>query len=116
MIRKIPTGKKIIELTKKSLEKDTLTYPIIPIEDLQTKYMKCPFCLTQIVEPNPGMTYCSNCHAKFEIDDRAECFFADIENLRLPVNGIVCQACGLIQGEGRDSCGYCGGELFAITQ
>ena len=27
--------------------------------------------------------------------------FANPDNLRLPINGTVCRACGLVQGEGR---------------
>ena len=60
--------------------------------------MKCPFCLTQIAESNQGKIICSNCHAKFEIDDRAECVFVDTESLRVPVNGFICRSCGLVQG------------------
>ena len=47
----------------------------------------------------------------FEIDDRVECVFADTDNIRLPVNGIVCGSCGLVQGFNRKSCLYCGLEI-----
>jgi hypothetical protein len=40
--------------------------------------------------------------------------FANPDKLRLPVNGSVCGMCGLVQGEGRDSCGYCGGGIQFI--
>ena len=76
--------------------------------------MKCPFCLNPITDPNPGKKMCANCLAEFEIDDRGECVFANPRNLRLPVNGTVCRKCGLVQGEGRDSCGYCGVELSSL--
>jgi hypothetical protein len=72
--------------------------------------MKCPFCLHPISDFNPGEKTCPNCQAEFEIDDRGECVFANPDNLKLPVNGTLCSVCGLVQGEGRDSCGYCGAE------
>jgi hypothetical protein len=72
--------------------------------------MKCPFCLNPIADSNPGEKICLNCHTEFEIDDRGECVFANPDNLKLPVNGTLCSVCGLVQGEGRDSCGYCGAE------
>jgi uncharacterized membrane protein YkvA (DUF1232 family) len=34
--------------------------------------------------------------------------FADTDNIRLPVNGIVCGSCGLVQGGNRKICLYCG--------
>jgi hypothetical protein len=46
--------------------------------------------------------------AAFEIDDRAEGVFADTDNIRLPVNGIICGSCGLVQGVNRKSCLHCG--------
>jgi hypothetical protein len=33
------------------------------------------------------------------------------ENIRLPVNGVVCGSCGLVQGGNRKSCLYCGGGI-----
>ena len=40
--------------------------------------------------------------------------FANPDNLKMPVNGTVCRVCGLVQGEGRDGCGYCGTSLMTI--
>jgi hypothetical protein len=70
--------------------------------------MKCPFCLHPIADSNPGEKICPNCHAEFEVDDREECVFANPDKLKLPIKGTICRVCGLVQGEGRDSCGYCG--------
>jgi hypothetical protein len=78
--------------------------------------MKCSFCLTKINEPNPGEIICSKCQAGFEIDDRGECVFADPGHLRLPINGAVCRTLELVQGTGRNSCGYCEAELYATSQ
>ena len=71
----------------------------------------CLICLNSISDSNPGEKICSNCHAEFEIDDRGECMFVNPGKLRLPVNGTVCSVCGLVQGEGRDRCGFCGAAL-----
>ena len=46
----------------------------------------------------PGKTVCQECRTQFEIDDRGECVFVDPDNLRLPIDGIVCMRCGLVQG------------------
>jgi predicted amidophosphoribosyltransferase len=70
--------------------------------------LKCPFCLNAIADSNPGETICSKCQAEFEVDDRGECVFANPDNLRLPVNGVVCRVCGLVQAMERDSCGVDG--------
>ena len=72
------------------------------------EYLTCPFCINQCIHAEPGKTRCPVCDAIFEIDDRAECVFADTDNIRLPVNGIVCGSCGLVQGANRKSCMYCG--------
>ena len=79
-------------------------------------YLKCPFCLNHKIEAKPGKTICPECSAKFEIDDRLECIFADTQQLRLPVNGFVCGACGLIQGDENRNCAYCGTELSTAIQ
>ena len=68
----------------------------------------CPFCLNLCIDEEPGKTKCPVCNAVFEIDDRVECVFADTENIKLAVNGIVCGSCGLVQGDNRKSCLYCG--------
>ena len=73
-----------------------------------TKYLTCLFCLNQCIEPRQGKTRCPLCHAVFEIDVRVECVFANTDNIRLPVNGVVCGSCGLVQGENRKNCMYCG--------
>ena len=72
------------------------------------EYLTCPFCLNQCTDAESGKTQCPVCDATFEIDDRVEGVFADTENIRLPVNGIVCGSCGLVQGGNRKSCLYCG--------
>ena len=81
-----------------------------------TADLKCPFCLNPLSDSILGEKICPKCHAEFEIDDRGECVFSNPNNLRLPVNGTVCRVCGLVQGEGRDRCGYCGAELYVIVQ
>jgi len=82
----------------------------------QLDNLKCPFCLNHSVEAKPGKTTCPECSAEFEIDDKGECIFADTSKMRLPVNGMVCGVCGLVQsGESRD-CVYCGAELNKTIQ
>ena len=71
----------------------------------------CPLCLNQCIYAEPGRTKCPVCSADFEIDNRVECVFADTDNIRLPVNGIVCGSCGLVQGVNRKICLYCGKEI-----
>ena len=70
--------------------------------------MNCPFCLNPIADSKPGRKICLSCHAEFEVDDRGECVFVNPDKLRMPINGTVCRSCGLVQGEGRDSCGVDG--------
>jgi len=72
------------------------------------EYLTCPFCLNQCILAEPGRTQCPICDATFEIDERVECVFADTDNMRLPVNGVVCGSCGLVQGVKRKNCLYCG--------
>ena len=71
-------------------------------------YLKCPFCQNHSVDAKPGKTTCPECSAEFEVDDRLECVFADTQKMRLPVNGFVCNACGLVQGDENRNCLYCG--------
>lgn len=79
--------------------------------------LKCPFCLNHGIEAKSGKTTCQECSAEFEIDDRLECIFADTSKMRLPVNGFVCSACGLVQGGHKNStCVYCGTELSTALQ
>ena len=75
------------------------------------EYLTCPFCLNQCIDAEPGKTRCPVCSADFEIDDRVECVFADTDNIRLPINGIICGSCGLVQGVNRKICLYCGIEI-----
>jgi hypothetical protein len=70
--------------------------------------LKCPFCLNHCIEPKSGKTRCPVCKAEFEIDDRLECIFADTGKIRLPVNGIVCGSCGLVQSGDNHNYLYCG--------
>ena len=79
--------------------------------DHVTHKIKCPFCLNHSVEAKPGKTTCPECSAEFEVDDRLECIFADTKKMRLPVNGFVCSACGLVQGNENRKCDNCGVEL-----
>ena len=80
------------------------------------EYLTCPFCLNQCIYAEPGKTQCPVRNAAFEIDDRVECVFADTDNIRLPVDGIVCGSCGLVQGVKRTSCLYCGVEINTAVQ
>ena len=72
------------------------------------EYLTCPFYLSRCIEPRQGKNRCSVCNATVEIDDRGECMFADTENFRLSVNGVVCGSCGLVQSGERKSCPYYG--------
>jgi len=82
----------------------------------QLDYLKCPFCLNHSLEAKPGKTTCPECSAEFEVDDRLECIFADTQKMRLPVNGMVCGVCGLVQGDEAKKCLYCGIELSTNFQ
>ncbi len=77
----------------------------------QFEYLKCPFCLNHYLDAKPGRTTCPDCSAEFEVDDRLECIFADTQKMRLPVNGVVCVVCGLVQGGEIGNCLFCGVEL-----
>ncbi len=84
--------------------------------DHVTHKIKCPFCLDHSVEAKSGKTICPECSAEFEVDDRAECIFADTKKIRLPVNGFVCGVCGLVQGDEVERCGFCGAEISKALQ
>lgn len=43
-------------------------------------------------------------------------WFADTSELRLPIHGAACTGCGLVQGEGNDSCWYYGTGLSPTIQ
>ena len=60
---------------------------------------------------NQVKSVCPECETAFEIDDRVECVFVDPDNPRLPIEGIVCMRCGLVQGEEAENFGYCGSPL-----
>ena len=78
--------------------------------------MKCPFCLNHKIEAKPGKMTCPECETEFEVDDRLECIFADTKKMRLPVNGFVCNVCGLVQGDEVERCGYCGSQVSSNLQ
>jgi hypothetical protein len=78
--------------------------------------LKWPFCLTQSIEANPGAIICPKCDAKFEIDDRLECVFANTKNPRLPAIGTICKPFGLIQAGSHQNCLYCGTVICAAVQ
>jgi len=79
-------------------------------------HLICPFCLLQIVEPKSGQTTCPECSAEFEIVDRLECIFINPKNPKLPMNGLVCMSCGLVQGHESMKCVFCGTELSPTVQ
>jgi len=70
--------------------------------------IRCPFCTEGQVKAEPGKAVCQECNAKFEIDDRVECVFVDLNNPGLPLKGTYCRSCGLVQGVNRKRCHYCG--------
>ena len=78
--------------------------------------LKCPFCLIQSIEAKSGATICPECDAQFEIDDRLECIFGDIDNTRLPAIGTICTSCGLIQAGSPQNCLYCGAVINTAVQ
>ena len=69
--------------------------------------MICPICRETEIGFQTGPTVCTACKAGFEIDDRGECIFADAERLRIPVDGLLCMACGLVQEGKWEYCVYC---------
>jgi hypothetical protein len=82
----------------------------------QLDFLKCPFCLKHSVEAIPGKTTCPDCSAEFEIDDRGDASLLTPKKMRLPVNGMVCNACGIVQSGEAERCGYCGVELSTKLQ
>jgi len=85
-------------------------------QDTMDNYLKCPFYLNHSLEAKPGKTTCPECSAEFEIDDRLECIIINPKNPKLPINGLVCASCGLVQGTGKSKCMYCGAELRTTVQ
>jgi hypothetical protein len=84
-------------------------------ESKQQRYIECPFC-SGFVEPKIGKMQSPECKAHFEYDDRLECVFAELDDLRLPVSGTVCCNCGLLQSEENKKCAYCGENLCGTMQ
>ena len=70
-------------------------------------FLKCQFCLNHTIEAKSGETICPECLAEFEIDDRLECIFVDIQNMKLPKKGLVCGYCGRVQSNENRNCVYC---------
>ena len=70
--------------------------------------IRCPFCTDGNIIAQPGKSECPECHAKYELDDRVECIFVDLDNPRLPIKGTYCRQCGLVQGGYRKHCRNCG--------
>jgi hypothetical protein len=73
--------------------------------------MICPFCRETDIGNKSGQTVCPACKAGFEIDDRGECIFADVDRIRIPVDGQVCMVCGLVQDGKWGSCVWCGADF-----
>jgi hypothetical protein len=78
--------------------------------------LSCPFCSKQCIEPGHGKTKCPMCDAAFEFDDRAECVFGDTTEIKLPVFGLICATCGLIQAGENQNCLYCGAGINTTLQ
>ena len=78
--------------------------------------LKCPFCGDRAIDMKIGETVCSVCSTKFEIDDRSECVFVDVNNPKLPIYGTVCNVCGLVQAEESRACMNCGEKLYPTKQ
>lgn len=70
----------------------------------EPRILNLPILLEPMYSCGAGITRCPKCGAEFEIADKAECMFADTENIRLPINDIICGSCGLVQGANRKSC------------
>ena len=85
-------------------------------QDTMDNYLICPFCLNHSVEPKPGKTICPECSTEFELDDRLECIFVNPKTPKLPMNGLICASCGLVQGTDKRRCVYCGAELSTTVQ
>jgi uncharacterized Zn-finger protein len=76
--------------------------------------MICPFCREAQIGDISGSSTCPVCKTGYDIDDRGECIFVDAERPRIPVDGLVCMECGLVQEGKWDSCVYCG-TIFNMT-
>lgn len=73
--------------------------------------MECPFCHKAAIPDKFGPATCSVCMASFLIDDRRECIFVDLSKPRIPLDGVYCSKCGLIQGHENESCYLCAESL-----
>ena len=82
-----------------------MLYPITKTEKFEI--IRCPFCGYHGIEVKPGKTVWPECEAEFEIDDCGECVFVDPNNPTLPIEGIICLRCGLVQREEGENCAYC---------
>ena len=69
--------------------------------------MICHFCRQIDVGNDPGVICCPVWQTEFKIDDQGESAFVNVEEPRLPIKGVVCLECGVVQGARRVSCGYC---------
>lgn len=87
---------------------------MIGIDELDI--IRCAFCGYDGIEAKPGKIVCPECDIVFEIDDRCECVFVDLNNPRLPIEGTICLSCGLVQGEEGEDCVYCGAKLNTEIQ
>jgi len=70
--------------------------------------MNCPFCQQFEIGDASGPTICPVCKTDFEIDERGECVFLNIDKPKISIEGLLCGACGLIQQEQQKSCVNCG--------
>ncbi len=82
----------------------------------EESHIRCPFCTEGKIPAEPGKTACQSCGAAFEIDDRVESIFVDLEEPRLPLEGTYCRGCGLLQPEESEECLYCGESVRAKWQ
>ena len=73
--------------------------------------MICPFCREAAICEDTGPSTCPACKAGFEIDDRGECVFVDMDQPRMPLFGQVCTVCRQVQQDKRKACVYCGAVL-----
>ncbi len=73
-----------------------------------TATISCPFCRSYEFELIPGKVSCPVCLTDFDIDDRGECVFVDRNKPKLPIKGIFCTKCGLVQYQDGETCLNCG--------
>jgi len=81
----------------------------------QKNYIECPFC-SGLLEPKLGRQTCPECHAGFVYDAGRHRIFVDTNDIRLPIQGIVCTRCGMVQSENARRCAHCRGELLSTKQ